>query len=128
MPASGQPSQPALTSGGFKVGDRARIWLDHAHLGSGERHLIVAGITPTTIALYSAAALVEVTIPRAEFERHAARYESDPRAVLDILQCNLATAERNRLEHNTPPRWLVEWLRVEVEEAQSTVLPVKMAA
>ena len=109
----GRPRGSVSTSAGFSVGDRARIWLDHLKLGSGDRYLILTAIGQHTVDLYSAAALVSVTIPRSEFERYAERYASDPSAVLAILKRNLDCYKRHHLEHDRCPEAVMWRLKEE---------------
>lgn len=114
------PANPLRHRGGpASIGDRIRIWLDHSALGSGERYLIVAEIGRAQVSLYSAALMAEVTIGRSEFEQHAEPYDSDPEAVLAILERNLESYARAGLDHDKLPESVIKALTAEA----SSLLP-----
>jgi hypothetical protein len=112
-PPSVASKAPPLThrNGIAVVGDRVRIWVDSAVLGSGERHLLVTTITKTTVHLYSVAALREITITRSEFEQCAESYGSNARIVLGLLEVNLRAYARSGLEHDRPSAAALDALR-----------------
>jgi hypothetical protein len=99
------------------VGDRIRLWLDHSALGSGERYLIVAEFTRARVILFSAAAMISVSVSRQDFEKHASPYQSDPQAVLNILARNLASYQRASLLFDTPPESVIRALTIEASSS-----------
>ncbi len=99
------------------IGDRIRIWVDDPQLGCGDRYLIVTSIGPTRVPLYSAAALLEITVDRREFEQHARPHGSNAATVLTILKRNLELYERLGLDHAKPLDRAVEAMRREEEAA-----------
>jgi hypothetical protein len=105
-----------MRNGIAKVGDRIRIWVDSAVIGSGERHLMVDSIAKAHVHLYSVSALRSITVTRKEFEERAESYGSNPKIVLGLLQSNLNTYERAGLEHDKPSTHAVRALW---EEAQA---------
>jgi hypothetical protein len=57
--------------------------------------------------------MAEVTIGRSEFEQHAEPYDSDPEAVLSILERNLASYARAGLDHAVLPASVLKALTTE---------------
>jgi hypothetical protein len=109
------PQDPSCEPSRHRIGDRVCIWVDDAAIGAGERHLMVTEIGKVHVKLYSFAALTEVTVTRRDFEEHAQAYGSNPVTVLGILERNLKSYERARLDHDKPTARAVEALRKEAE-------------
>jgi hypothetical protein len=106
-------STPPLThrNGIAHIGDRIRIWVDSAVIGSGERHLMVTEIGKAFVTLYSVAALRSITVTRSDFQERAEAYGSNPKIVLGLLQVNLRSYARSGLEHDVPNAHAMDALR-----------------